>query len=92
MTNTITKSKDDIILMVAELKAKKNAALRTKRNATLEQRASVDRTARNLQSVCDRLVCFFNMHNDVDLLDSQRNQAAVYFENTLAEAELWLTE
>lgn len=90
--NTITKTKDDIILMVAELKAKKNAALRTKSGATLEHCASADRTARNLQSVCDRLVCFFNMHNDVDLLDSQRNQAAVMFENTLAEAELWLTE
>lgn len=85
-------TKDDLIVMLAELKAKRNAALRTRDNANIEQRAHVDRIAYNLASVAERLRFNFNIMNDPTVLPVQRQQAATFFENTVAEAELWLTD
>lgn len=85
----MTITKDQIIEMIENLKAKRTAALRTKAGATLEQCASVDRMARNIDSVCDRLAFNFNMSSDA-ATEGQQIQANDFLENTIAEAELWL--
>lgn len=76
-------NKSELIVMVEALQLKqKNAKATLKTEKLIENRAYTERYIRNINSICDRLVFNWNM-----LPDSQN-----FFENTLAEAELFLQD
>ena len=74
-------TKDKLIQIVEDLKAKQKIMRKVLKNETLlESRATIERQIKNINSVCDRLVFNWNM-----LPASQS-----FFDNTVAEAELHL--
>lgn len=85
-------TKQELIEMVEALTAKKKAAQGALRGDTsIQSRAHTERFIRNMGSICDRLVLNWNMSNDA-MHECQRKQAANFLENTIAEAELFLSE
>ena len=75
-------TKEKIIELIESLQAKKKAAQYAKRRQiTIEQMANTDQYIDRINSVCDRLAFNFNMLPD----------SASFLENTIAEAELYLS-
>ena len=71
--------------LLNSLKTKKKALGRIRRSEpTAESRAAIERHMKRITSVCDRLNFNFKMLPD--------QKAAEFLENTVAEAELFLTD